>query len=96
MSIDQHSMSPQLQQPETSTSVDVVTAVARAKGVSALDLSPPLGSVIETDALDRLFESRVDVPEDRVRRLQFPYNGYRVTVSGGGDVSLEELEAGGR
>lgn len=64
----------------------VVSAVADAEGVSPLELRP-LASVIDPDALNTLLRgNRGD------RTIEFTYHGYRVRISGGGDVTLSERD----
>lgn len=58
-----------------SVATQVAAAVADTRGTTADDLTP-LGTVIDTDALDRLFETR-DTPDLTV---EFDYEGCHVTV----------------
>src|SRR6056297_3251517 len=53
-------------------SMAVVEAVAESSGTDPLDLTPPLSSVIDADALDRLYRQGADV------EVQFEYNGHAV------------------
>lgn len=68
----------------------VIDAVADAKGVSTLDVRPPLYAVVDPDALDELVDSMVRLPNDAGGHVAFSYSGYDVTVSGDGDVSVAE------
>lgn len=70
------------------TSIDVtvhnvVTAIAEQTGTDVLDL-PPLNDSIDTDALTALLESG-SAPE-----VEFPYDGYTVTVDGDGRVRVAD------
>ena len=65
----------------------VAKAVADAKGVSPIDLHPPLYTAIDTDALDRFVDSVSDEPA--AVQVFFEYGGFDVTVSGDGSVSLD-------
>lgn len=66
----------------------VVEAVAAAEGVAPIALEPTLGSVIDVDALNELFEFR-----DRTNgRVAFNYHGYRVTVDSDGRVTVEPVD----
>jgi hypothetical protein len=58
-----------------SVATQVAAAVADTRGTTADDLTP-LGTVIDTDALDRLFETR-DTP---ALTVEFDYEGCHVTV----------------
>lgn len=70
-------------------SMAVVEAVAAREGVDPVELSPPLNDAIDPDALDSLFSSRADESAG-IESLQFEFCGYTVTLSGDGDVTLEE------
>lgn len=74
---------------DTSSSVDpslaVVNAVADAEDVDPMNLDPPLGTVVDTDALNTLFPDT-----DQTRgQVTFRYSGYRVTVDSAGNVTLD-------
>jgi hypothetical protein len=66
-----------------SVATQVAAAVADTRGTTPDDLTP-LGTVIDTDALDRLFETR-DTPDLTV---EFEYEGCHVTV----DVDTVTIE----
>lgn len=68
----------------------IVEAVAEREGVSPLRLPPLYGSV-DPDALDQLFASPSTADQLQLE-VEFVYNGYRVTVSEGGAVSVEARE----
>lgn len=63
----------------------VVSAVAEAKEVDALELSP-LAEAINPEALNDLFTTRV---ESTVGEVSFQYAGYDVTVRGNGEVAVQ-------
>lgn len=65
----------------------VVEAVADAEDADPLDL-PPLFGVIDPDALDSLFSSRLGTSP--VGEVSFSYGGYDVTVAADGRVTLGE------
>lgn len=65
----------------------VVEAVAEAEGVSSVDLTPPLGTVIDTEALDCLF---AETPT--VGKVMFNYNSCEVSVFPDGYVAVEKHE----
>lgn len=83
-------------------STAVVEAVAEADGRSPLEVSPPLYSAIDPDALDQLFAASGANAGPELRfdddwsptELSFAYAGYEVTVTstrdGGISVSLLE------
>lgn len=74
---------------DSSVTHAVVQAVANAKGVSPIDLHPPLYSTVDTDALDQLVNDSSGKPADAALEIRFQYCGFDVTVSGDGSVSLE-------
>lgn len=73
----------------------VIEAIASAEGVDIMELRPPayepLYSVIDPEALDLLFDEHP--PEENASdiRVTFTYEGYDVTVYGGGQVDVSEL-----
>ncbi|MFC6824051.1 HalOD1 output domain-containing protein [Halopelagius fulvigenes] len=82
----------------TGIAVTVARAVAEAwtgDQTDALSL-PPVGSVVDTDALERLFESLNRNPpvrnrdESELAVVQFGYIGYEVSVREDGQVTVEE------
>jgi len=64
----------------------VIDAVAAESDVDPTALTPPLGTVIDPDALNQLLDR--DEHSDAV--VSFEYAGYLVTV-GNDDLSLEPL-----
>lgn len=66
----------------------VVESVARAEGVDPLDLEVPLYDAVDPDALDALFQQDGTSGDGRI---QFSYYGYRVTVTGAGHVTLDDV-----
>ena len=59
----------------------VVTALADAKGVAVRDIETPLYEVVDTDALEQIFE-----PSGRglarIGQVVFTVDGYEITVHG--------------
>jgi len=69
-----------------SVSLTVVEEIAKQEGVSPEELRPPLHYVIDTDALDSLFQS---VDGERVpSTVKFTYNDYMVSIDETGDVNV--------
>ncbi len=66
----------------------VVEAVAAAEGVDPIELEPTLGSVIDVDALNELFDRR----PGGAGRVSFSYHGYHVTVGSDGRVTVEPAD----
>lgn len=64
----------------------VIEKLADADGVEPVELEPPLGTVIDTDALDRLFATR-----SAAGRVTFRYCDYDVTVTSEGDVMVTSV-----
>ena len=75
-------------------SVAVVRAIATVEGVPATDVSFSLHDHVDADALDRLF--RRSAPADRVDELtvEFPVDGYAVSVRADGRVLIERPDDG--
>lgn len=66
----------------------VVHAVADAEGADPLDLTP-LYDAVDPDALDSLFASLTGEGAASIDEVSFEYEGYDVTVTADGSVSLE-------
>jgi hypothetical protein len=64
-------------------SFEVVASVAAKTGREPSEMEP-LYNVVDTDALDGLFEGANGT-------VRFPYEGYRVTVSADGSVTVEDF-----
>lgn len=77
---------------DSSASTAVVSAIADAEGISPLDVRPPLASVIDSDALDRLVASMTGWTDEPSGVVEFMYNGYVVSVTGNGVVSVNEID----
>lgn len=58
-------------------------AVPTGSDGGSLQVMDPLGSVVDTDALDRLFDTA-----DASGRISFPYLGHLVTVDSTGRVTV--------
>jgi hypothetical protein len=72
-------------------SVRVAEALADAAGTDPVALEPPLQSAIDPDALDAL------VASDAEARVEFEYDGRRVTVRADGTVVVgDDLQHGHR
>lgn len=71
-------------------SLRVVEKIADREGVPSSELSPPIYNVIDTDALDSLYNS---MSSDRVKpTLEFTYKDYFIQIDSGGQVHVEEAE----
>ncbi|SEN18514.1 hypothetical protein SAMN05216388_10022 [Halorientalis persicus] len=71
---------------EDSLSHKVIEAVAQERGTEPEDLPETLHNVVDTDALDALFAGQ----GSRSGLVTFRFCEYTVTVTGDGDVTLEE------
>ncbi|SFB71289.1 hypothetical protein SAMN05444422_101402 [Halobiforma haloterrestris] len=65
----------------------VIEAVARKEGVSPSELSPPLFSVVDPDALDALVQGDGDSDTSQVT-VEFTYLDYVVQIREGPTVSI--------
>jgi len=72
--------------PNEQISIDVIEAIADATGTDPLTMDPPLYEVVDTDALDALYE------RGAVATVEFEYDGHSVTVDGDGTVTVESGE----
>jgi hypothetical protein len=75
--------------PRSDRSVSVAVAETLSLVVeSAIDL-PPLAHSIDTDSLDALFAPHTGPPASELQ-LTFPYQQWKVTVSGTGEISISD------
>lgn len=70
-----------------SLSTAVVFAVSSVNGEDPR-CAPALQDVIDPDSLDRLFAGTVDTHDAGHLQVSFTYNGYEVTIDGGGWLSI--------
>lgn len=68
-----------------SIGVSIIRAVASVSGVDPLSLQPRLYDVIDPDSLERLFSSATCEME-----MTFLFGTYEVTVTGGGDIFIQD------
>ena len=73
--------------PHKTLSTVVVDAIAAAENIEPFELSDPLYSVVNTDALDELFRAATG-------RVTFEYLDYEVTVHATGQVDIDPLDSG--
>jgi hypothetical protein len=71
----------------------VVRAVSAVDGREPTSL-PPLGNVVDTDALDGLFAARLDGSARSGGRISLVYTGYRITVDNGEYLTISPVDAG--
>lgn len=76
---------------ELPVSEQVIKAVADAKDTSALDLHPPLYTVIDPEALDDLVTS-MDARDQPAGCVSFTYCDHEVSIFGDGTVSVAALD----
>lgn len=76
------------QQASQSVPVETVRAVAERTGIEETEL-PPLGKVIDTDALQALFTHGSDGTSSSFLTVQFDYYGCTVTVDENRTITLE-------
>lgn len=74
---------------EDELALTIVEAVAERDGVDVTDLQPPLHDVVDTDALESLFER---TPDGATASVSFAYCGYTVRVDATGDVEISDAE----
>ena len=78
---------------------DEPVSMADIRAVSAVDgrepaSLPPLGNIVDTDALNSLFEPRLDGSSRPGGRLSLVYNGYRITVDNSESLTITPVNAG--
>lgn len=80
------SSSPQTEQP----SETIVRLIADHEGVSPVDISPPLYSAVDPDALDSLFGGRASKDSEPAGSICFYYCGYEIEVESDGEISIAD------
>lgn len=73
-----------------SVSLTVVEKIADREGTDPAELHPPLHTVIDTDALDTLFQSTPSAARAD-GTIEFQYKGYQVRIDGSGEVQIGEI-----
>ncbi|RQG99658.1 HalOD1 output domain-containing protein [Natrarchaeobius oligotrophus] len=76
--------------PTETTSTRVVRAVAEREGVDPVELSPPLCRAVDPQALDALVPASGDESDGGLESVTFTYQGYTITVSGDGSITVVE------
>lgn len=71
-------------------SQEIINRVADREGANPTELTPPLYSAIDPEALDSLFSTTDTGKSQAPGRLQFAYKGYEITVQSDGGVSIAE------
>lgn len=71
-------------------STAIVEAVADDLGVEPQDVAQPLGEVVDSDALDRLFRPHLDPEDPTDGSVSFSYSGYDIRAYSDGRVDLSE------
>lgn len=74
---------------DVSASEVILRTIAAVEGADPTDLTPPLYSVVDPEALDAVVESLGGTPG----WVEFGYRGYQVTVDGAGDVGVHPADA---
>lgn len=69
-------------------SASIVSAIARLRGIDPVDVEPPLHSVVDTEALDSLFERA----ENDDLFVVFSYADTEVTVWGDDRILVREAD----
>ena len=66
----------------------IVEEIADREGVEPTELSPPLQTAVDTDALEALFSHSVDDEPPAGIHVELTYAGYNVTVERAEDVKI--------
>ena len=65
----------------------VIYGIADIREMDPIEL-PPLGNIVDTDALGNIFRPDTDTPSDLT--VTFEYSGFIVSINGHGRVYLDE------
>lgn len=69
--------------PESLTTM-LVTEIAKQENVESTELSPPLHTTVDMDALEKFFDST-----DGVDRVEFSYSGHQIMIENGEELQIE-------
>lgn len=64
---------------------DILAEIAANEGASPIDLSPPIGGVVDVELLERFVSQESGVSGT----VEFNYQGYTITVTHEGEFSVE-------
>ncbi|MFB1065028.1 HalOD1 output domain-containing protein [Natrinema sp. H-ect4] len=70
-------------------SMRVIEKVADREGMNPVEMNPPLHTVIDTEALDALFQSTPSAARGD-GTIKFQYRGYKIQVDSSGEVEVGE------
>lgn len=73
---------------DSPVSTMIVVEIAEREGVSPTALDPPLGAIVDMDALEAFVSGRETTPSAE-QCVRLSYQGYTVTVRPGGHVVVE-------
>ncbi|SIQ75707.1 hypothetical protein SAMN05421858_0307 [Haladaptatus litoreus] len=74
-------------------SIAVINAIADHEGSSPDEIRPQLYDAVDPDALDSLFQPRVDGELRRGGRAVFTYRGYRITYESDGWIHVHDNQS---
>ena len=74
-----------------SVSTAVIEAVAEEEGLNPMKFDPPLGTELDSDALDQLFRSNANGPTTSVEHVTLTYHGYEVTGFSDGRIITHKI-----
>lgn len=69
----------------------IVTLIADLKGTSPTDLTPPLYSAVDPEALDSLFHSSATNDTVTPGHVCFQYCGYEIRVESSDEITITNL-----
>ncbi|MDJ1432257.1 HalOD1 output domain-containing protein [Halostagnicola sp. A-GB9-2] len=82
---------PQDSNPQDSVSVQIANEVAAHEGIDPVDVSPPLHNVVNTSALDALFDPTI-AGHQRTGRVTFAYRGHTVVIENNEGIEIDVRE----
>ncbi|MFA9418170.1 HalOD1 output domain-containing protein [Natrinema sp. HArc-T2] len=75
-------------EPDEDLSMMIIELISDLEGVDPVELSPPLYSVINPEALDALFHSASSDAPQTSGHVQFVYCGYEIRVQSDGEIAV--------
>lgn len=65
----------------------IAEEIAAREGVEPIELSPPIGAVVDADALNEFYDEEPSIDVQTV----IEYKGYSITIKGPEQVEIENL-----
>jgi predicted ATPase len=66
----------------------IITSIAEKEGIDPVEMTPPLGEVIDSDAVKTLLNQEPTNSGEQLE-IHFTYFGYDIVASANGDIEIQ-------